>query len=85
MGDHSGTRVISQLMNREYLQQFMQVDQEEQTNLVLAALDAAAQLDAIQFKETLEHLTQSDPNMKVRSKAMETLKKSHDRSTETAF
>jgi hypothetical protein len=71
LGDPAGKQVIRQLLDRRYLADFTQVDQQEQTHLVLAAIQAVAQLKADDLMESIERLAQSDDNMKVRAAAFE--------------
>lgn len=70
MGDQSGKHILAQLLNRKYLAKFPQVDTQEQTHLVLAAIDAAAKLNDPQLNQQIAQLAVQDANMKVRAAAM---------------
>lgn len=74
MGDESGKRILLQLMDRAYYQNFPEVDSHEQNDLILMALQAATNLNDNDLNQKIKELSQSDPNMKVRAKALEILK-----------
>jgi hypothetical protein len=71
LGDPSGKQVIQQLLDRRYFGDFSQVDPQEQTHLILAAIQAVIQLKADDLLEPIERLAHSDSNMKVRAAAFE--------------
>jgi len=75
MKDPAGKAIISNLLSRDYLEQFSEVDRQEQTHIVLTAIEAAAYLDDHQLKKKITLLSQSDSNMKVRAAAFEYLQK----------
>lgn len=74
MGDAAGADVLSKMLNRPYYAQFPEVDQEEQNNLVLTAMEAAAALNVPELKERIQELAQGDPNFKIRTVASKLLK-----------
>ena len=74
LGDKSGKAILFQLMNRKYLSQYPEVDLDEQNNLVLAAIENSARLNDQSLNEEIKKLSQSDPNMKIRSAALKILK-----------
>lgn len=74
MGDTAGENIIRLLLDRNYLSRFKEVDQQEQTQMVLMAVDAASVINSPRLKEQLENLSGYDPNMKVRSAALEAMK-----------
>ena len=71
LGDNSGKEILSRLLNRNYFSQFPEVDPQEQTHLVLAAIQAVADLKEKSLFPVVEELAKTDSNMKVRSAAME--------------
>ena len=74
MKDPSGKEVLLNLLNRQYLGQFPEVDLEEQNSLVLTAIGAAGFLDDPALDEKIKQLSETDRNMKVRAAALEALK-----------
>ncbi|MDP2654212.1 MAG: HEAT repeat domain-containing protein [Candidatus Omnitrophota bacterium] len=75
MGDSAGEGVLFQLLNREYLSKFPEVDPYEQNHLILTALDAASRLDNPELIQKITWISQNDPNMAVRTAAMKVIQK----------
>jgi len=75
MGDSSGKVILLKLLSREYLEKFPEVDPDEQTNLLLSALQAASNLKDDTLMTRINELSKTDKNMKVRSAAMEILER----------
>ena len=73
MNDSSGKSILSQMMNRQYWAQFPEVDTNEQNNLVLTAIRASVQLNDSDLNAQIAKLAKTDPNMKVRAAALESL------------
>lgn len=73
LGDASGVTILLNLLNRGYLAKFPEVDHEETTNLILAAIDAAKNLQSEQLIDVIKNLSTSDQNMNVRSAALKYL------------
>lgn len=70
MGNDSGREILSNMLQRSYLSQFKEVDSEEAQNLILAAIEASAKLNDPSLMEQIKELSQTDPNMKIRSAAL---------------
>src|SRR3989338_3033629 len=75
MGDAAGKMVLLNMLDRGYLAKFPEVDPEEQNNLILAAIDAAASLKDNTLNERIEQLARRDPNIMVRSAALQIAQK----------
>ncbi len=74
LGDATGKDIIALLLDRNYLSQFKEVDREEQTQIILMAIEAAGVMDTAELKEKLQKLSRQDLSMKARSAALEILK-----------
>ncbi len=73
-GDDSGKPILSQLLNRDYLSKFPEVDLEEQNHVLLVALEAAGMLNDTDLNQLIKKLSETDQNMTVRKTALEILK-----------
>lgn len=71
--DNSGKDVLLQLMSRDYLESFPEVDQSEQTNLIVKAIEVSGYLNSAELKEKVAELSKTDKNMKVRNAAFKAL------------
>jgi len=69
MGDRSGKGIILKLMDRQYLAGFPNVDPQQQSRIMLVAIEASAQWNDPEVKTVLQGLSASDKNMKVRALA----------------
>ena len=74
LGDQSGIDVLGNMLDRQYLGKFIEVDAGEQNQLILTALDAIDILNSTTLSKQVEQLAASDQNMKVRAKAQDILK-----------
>jgi len=74
MDDSSGKTVLSRMMSRQYWMQFPEVDRNEQNNLVLKAISASVLLNDTELNAQISEIAQTDPNMKVRAAALDSLK-----------
>ncbi len=79
MGEKSSVSVIENLMDREYLLTFPELDYNEITRVILTAIEATSIINDLRFKPKLVHLAKSDENLKIRNAAMKTLKKNYDK------
>jgi HEAT repeat protein len=68
--DDAGKKVLIQLLDRDYLGQFPEVDPQEQNQLILTVIDAASFLERSGFVQPISQLAASDVNMKVRAAAL---------------
>ncbi len=73
MGDLSGKPILLNLLDRNYLAKFPEVDVQEQTEIILVSLKSCAHLSDGDIKAEIKKLAQSDQNMNVRKVAMEIL------------
>ena len=85
LGDPSGRGILLNLLDRNYLARFKEVDLEEQTHVLLVTLEATGRLPAKsgdngqaglrdpQLTEAIERLARSDQNMNVRKLAMKVI------------
>ena len=73
MNDPSGKEILLKLLDRNYLAKFPQVDVQEQTHIVLVAIEAAHLLNDPQLEGMIKQLSKTDQNMNVRKLAMENL------------
>ena len=76
MSDASGKEIILKLLDRDYLLKFPEVDQYEQSQLMLSAIEAASFLNDGKLQNKIKELSQADPNMKIRAAALAELQKS---------
>lgn len=74
-GDGSGKNILKELLNRNYLSQYKEVDPQEQTQIVLQAITASSKLNDPELNEKIRELTTTDPSMNVRSEGFAVLKK----------
>ena len=70
MGSSAGKSILSQLLSRQYLAQFPEVDPYEQNYLILNAISVAAKLNDPDLNQKIIELSKQDKNMNVRAAAM---------------
>ncbi len=73
--DSAGKNVIKNLLNRDYLSQYKEVDPQEQTQILLEAINASAMIEDAQLNELLTQLSKNDTSMRVRSLCLTVLNK----------
>lgn len=73
-GNSSGKEVLVNILNRQYLAKYPEVDLEEQNHVILVALEAAGMLKDSELNEIIKHLSQTDQSMQVRRVALEIIK-----------
>ena len=71
MGDGSGEGILLQLLNREELAKYPEVDPQEQNHLILAAIEASTHLHDPELDTVIQSLAHNDKNMNVRAAAMD--------------
>jgi hypothetical protein len=71
--DSAAKGVLLKLLDRTYLSQFPEVNPEEQTHVMLTAIQASAALSDADISARLDELFRNDKNMKVRTAASEAL------------
>ncbi|MFA5060065.1 MAG: HEAT repeat domain-containing protein [Candidatus Omnitrophota bacterium] len=69
--DESGKEVLLNLLDRQYLSGFPQVDANEQIQIMIVAMRASALLKDAQLQNALVDLAKNDPNIDVRKTALE--------------
>jgi HEAT repeat protein len=75
MGDASGKDILLKLLDRQYLSQFAEVDQNEENSLLIAAIEACGLMNDPDLNEQIKKLSLNDQNMKVRAAALEKINK----------
>ena len=78
MGEDSSIPTIQNLMDRNYLSTFPELDQNE---VILTAIETTTIIVDQRFEPLLETLASSDENLKVRNAAIKTLKFAYNKKT----
>ena len=73
MGDKSGAFIIANLLDRNYLNAFPEVDEVEKNQAIMIAIKVSSQLKDDRFLTNLVALAEFDVNLKIRDAAMKTL------------
>ena len=73
MGNKSGAFIIANLLDRNYLNAFPEVDEVEKNQAIMIAIKVSSQLKDVRFITNLVALAESDINLKIRDAAMKTL------------
>ena len=81
MGEDSSIPTIQNLMDRNYLSTFPELDQNEVTKVILTAIETTTIIVDQRFEPLLETLASSDENLKVRNAAIKTLKFAYNKNT----
>ena len=79
LGDISGNPIINKLLDRSYLNNFSEVDEEEKVQAMLVAIQVASLYPSDNFIANLLKLATFDNNMKIRDIAIKTLDKTYNR------
>ena len=79
LGDLSGNQTINNLLDRSYLNNFSEVDEEEKVQAILVAIQVSSQYPSDNFITNLLKLAAFDNNMKIRDLAIKTLDKTYNR------
>ena len=77
--DSSGLQVIINLLDRSYFDHFTEVNEEEEVQAILVAIQISSQYPSEQFVTNLLKLATLDRNMQIRDLAIKTLSKSYNR------
>ena len=67
--DNSGQRILLDLMDRNYLDSFPNIDEIEQVQAMMVAIQVAPFIQDLELKRSLEKLRDSDSNLKIREAA----------------
>lgn len=73
--DRSGQRILLDLLDRKYLDSMPNIDETEQVKAMMVVIQVAHFVQDLEMKEKLEKLRDTDPNLKIREAARNTLKK----------
>ena len=79
MGEKSSIPIIENLMDRNYLMTFPELDYNEINKVILVAIETTALIKDSRFKSKLILLAESDENLTFRDAAIKTLKTSYVR------
>ena len=79
MGDTSGAFIIANLLDRDYLNAFPEVDEAEKNQAIMVAIEIASMIKAKGLEPKLVTLAESDGNLKIRNAAMQTLESAYKR------
>ena len=79
MGNKSCIPVLRNLMEREYLETFPELDQNEVNKVMMTAIQASTIIKDAVFEEKLLDLAKSDNNLTIRDAAIKTLQRTYDR------
>ena len=79
LGDLSGNKIINDLLDRSYLNNFVEVDEEEKVEAILVAIQVSSEFPSDKFVANLMKLATFDKNMKIRDFAIKTLDKTYNR------
>lgn len=79
MGEKSSIPVIENLMDRDYLMTFPQLDYKEINKVIMTAIETSSLVVDNRFEPRLMELAKTDENLTIRDAAIKTLKRSYDR------
>ena len=77
--DSSGLQIIVNLLDRSYFEHFTEVDEEEEVQAILVAIQVSSQFPSNLFVTNLLKLAAFDKNMQIRDLAIKTLDKTYNR------
>ena len=77
--DSSGVQVIVNLLDRSYFEHFTEVNEEEEVQAILVAIQVSSQFPSNLFVTNLLKLAAFDKNMQIRDLAIKTLDKTYNR------
>ena len=75
MGEESSVPIIENLMDREYLMTFPELDYKEINKVIMTAIETSSLVLDNRFEPRLVELARSDESLTVRDAAIKTLKK----------
>ncbi len=79
MGQISSVPIIHNLMDRNYLMTFPQLDYKEINKVIMTAIETCSLIKDNRFESKLVQLATSDENLSIRNAAIKILKNSYDR------
>ena len=74
MNDYSGKMIINNLLNRQYYDNYKNIDKWEEDKAIMTAVQISSQLRDPYFKKNLVTLATYDSNMEIRNTAIQILK-----------
>jgi len=77
--DPSGVQVIVNLLDRSYFEHFTEVDEEEEVQAILVAIEVSSRFPSKLFITNLLKLAAFDKNMQIRDLAIKTLDKTYNK------
>ena len=77
MGDKSGCSIIELLLTRKYYTNFKEIDDWEEEQAILVAINVAGNINNDKINKNLEILAKTDKNMKIRDAALQAINKSN--------
>ena len=78
MGEKSGAYIIEGLLDRDYLNQFKEVDPIEQSRVLMVAINTASILFDKRFESKLSFLSENDQDLSIRDAAIKALEKNYN-------
>ena len=79
MGNESCIPVLSNLMDREYLMTFPELNFDKISKVMMIAIEASNNLQSPAFESKLSALAESEENLKIRNAAIKALEKTYER------
>jgi HEAT repeat protein len=81
MGSNSGAYIIEGLLDRKYLNKFIQIDPAEQQKVLMVAIKTASILFDKRFEDDLISLSKNDADLKIRDAAIKALENNYSNGT----
>jgi HEAT repeat protein len=81
MGSNSGAYIIEGLLDRKYLNKFIQIDPVEQQKVLMVAIKTASILFDKRFEDDLISLSKNDADLKIRDAAIKALENNYSNGT----
>ena len=78
MGSEACLPVLSNLLDREYLMTFPELNFEKISKVMMVAIEASSNFKSPVFESKLKELSKSDENLKIRNAAIKILEKTYD-------
>ncbi len=78
MGSEACLPVLSNLLDREYLMTFPELNFEKISKVMMVAIEASSNFKNPVFESKLKELSKSDENLKIRNAAIKILEKTYD-------
>ena len=79
MGEKSSIPIINNLLDRDYLMTFPQLDYKEINQVILTAIKTSSIIKDLSFEPKLLSLAKLDENLKIRDAAIKSLKNNYNK------